>query len=364
MNECDDRIPRNDVDLLAAQAVGDVGDAARLRPEARADRVDFGTMRAHGDLRTAAGFACDRHDLDDAVRDLRNVHLEQALNEPLGGARENDLRALRRLANVEYVRAHEIVDAERLARNLLVDRHDGFVAAFEHNEHVALLVALHRSGHQVVELARVLIEDGVALGLADALHDDLLGRLRGDASEIFRRDFLIEEVARLIRLAGLSHRDLELGIFDRFGDDAAMEHLVRAGRAVHGDDRVGFAAEVALVRGQERRFERFEQHLERNVPLFCDEVEDVDKFFVGSCVAIGFLPFAFVALEIRAGIVFEVCRFYGRDRERQFAVLGLEDHGFAAQPAQRAAMRFAAVDEQRRYDARPFAGESLVVRRA
>ena len=56
-----------------------------------------GTIALHGDLRAAAGFARDRHDLDGAVGDLRNLQLEQPLHEPLGRARENDLRSLRRL---------------------------------------------------------------------------------------------------------------------------------------------------------------------------------------------------------------------------------------------------------------------------
>ena len=81
------RIVANDVDLFAAQVVGDVCDSARLRPQARADRIDFGTIALHRDLRTAPGIARDRHDLDHAVGDLRNLALEKTLHESLGRAR-------------------------------------------------------------------------------------------------------------------------------------------------------------------------------------------------------------------------------------------------------------------------------------
>ena len=195
------RIVANDVDFFAAQVVGHVGDPARLRTKASADRIDFGPVALHRNLRTASGIARDRHDLDRAVGDFGNLELQQALHEPLGRARKNHLRPLRRFLHVEHVRANEVVDAIGLARDLFVEIHDGFVATFERDEHVALLVALHRAGHQVVELAHVLVVDGVALGFANALDDDLLGRLRGDSPEVFRRDFFIEEIAHLIRLA-------------------------------------------------------------------------------------------------------------------------------------------------------------------
>ena len=189
--------------------------------------------------------------------------------------------------HVEHVRANEIVDAIVFAGNLLVERHHRFVAAFERHVHVALFVALHGAGHEIVELADVFVVDRVALGLANALHDDLLGGLRGDAAEIFRRHFFVEEIADLIRRAGLLRGDLELRIGDLFDDGAAMEDAVLAGLPIDDDDRVRLAAEVPLVGREQRRFERFEQHLERDVALVRDEVQDVDEFFFSSGVFYG-----------------------------------------------------------------------------
>jgi hypothetical protein len=49
-----------------------------------------------------------------------------------------------------------------------------------------------------VQLRRVRVVDGVALGLANALHDYLFGRLRGDAAEVTRRHDFVVEVAGLV----------------------------------------------------------------------------------------------------------------------------------------------------------------------
>ena len=50
--------------------------------------------------------------------------------------------------------------------------------------------------------SRVLLEDDALLGLADALVDDLLGRLRGDAAEVLGSDLL-----------ALGHGGVDLGLF-------------------------------------------------------------------------------------------------------------------------------------------------------
>ena len=199
MNVAGIGIVANDIDLLAAQVIGDVGDAARFRPEASADRIDFRAIAPHGYLRTASWIARNRHDLDRTVGNFGNFQLEQTLDQPLGRSRENHLRAFGRLLDVEHVGANEIVDAISFAGNLLVEIHHRFVAPFERDVHVALLVTLHGSRNQVVELTHVLVVNRVSLGLANALHDDLLGSLRRDASEILGRNLFVEEVPDLIR---------------------------------------------------------------------------------------------------------------------------------------------------------------------
>ena len=100
---------------------------------------------------------------------------------------------------------------------------------------------------QIVELAHVFVVDGVAFGFTNALNDDLLGGLRGDSAEIFRRDLFIVEVAGLIWVPGLFKGDLEFGIGNFFDDVAAVKYPVSAALAVHQHDCVGLASEVTLV---------------------------------------------------------------------------------------------------------------------
>jgi hypothetical protein len=64
---------------------------------------------------------------------------------------------------------------------LLVARHHRLDAA-EVDDDVAALEPAHRAVDHVADLVLVLVPDLLALGLADALVEDLLRRLGGDAA--------------------------------------------------------------------------------------------------------------------------------------------------------------------------------------
>ena len=70
-------VPRDDVDLLAAELGDDHAHARAARADAGADRVDALRVRLDGDLRAVARLARDRADLDEAVGDLGHLELEQ-----------------------------------------------------------------------------------------------------------------------------------------------------------------------------------------------------------------------------------------------------------------------------------------------
>ena len=76
-------VPRDDVDLLAAELGDDGLDAGAALADGRADRIEALLARRDGDLGAAAGLAGDRADLDRAVVDLGHLELEQALQEAL-----------------------------------------------------------------------------------------------------------------------------------------------------------------------------------------------------------------------------------------------------------------------------------------
>src|SRR5689334_24526692 len=143
--------------------------------------------------------------------------------------REDDLRSLAGLLNVEDERPDAVALAVPLARDLLLLRQDG-VRAAEVDDDVLLLEALDDA--LVGELALPVLElvvDDLPLGIADALDDVLLGGLRRDAAELLRRQLgeqLIADLGLGIHLgARVGESDLVLGVLDLVDDGLDLEQL-------------------------------------------------------------------------------------------------------------------------------------------
>ena len=177
------------------------------------------------------------------------------------------------------------LDALRVVVALAVDllglRQQRLDALAQLHERVAGVGLLHDAGDQLADAVAVLLEHHVALGLADALQDDLLGGLRGDPPEVVGRDVaLVDLVAVLLelgrvdlRLLGLAHL-ARLGVdrralVDRLDDQVRLEALGDdqfddaevGGLAVHLHARVLGRAGLLLVGGQQRVLERDHQLL-------------------------------------------------------------------------------------------------------
>ena len=134
-----------------------------------------------------------------------------------------------------------------------------------------------------------LVVDVVALGLADALVDDLLRRLRGDAAELLARVLEVDQLAELLVLlasavvvlgavehleqqlvaelgleAGLARlRDRDLAALDRVvlvDDVDDQEQIDRAGLGVELRFHLAVHAERALRGREDRLLERADQH--------------------------------------------------------------------------------------------------------
>ena len=99
------------------------------------------------------------------------------------GAREDDLRAARLAIDVLDVGDDAVARAVRLARRLLAERQDALGAAEVDDDVVALLEAADDALDELALAVLELVEDEVALFVADALDEHLLRRLRGDAAE-------------------------------------------------------------------------------------------------------------------------------------------------------------------------------------
>ena len=105
---------------------------------------------------------------------------------------------LRGAVDLLHVRAHAVADAQHLLGDQLVARDHAFDAA-RLDDHVAALDALDRAGEQVVLALEEVVQDLLALGVADLLQDHLLRRLRADAAELDRLERLLDDVAQLER---------------------------------------------------------------------------------------------------------------------------------------------------------------------
>jgi hypothetical protein len=85
-----------------------------------------------------------------------------------------------------------------LAVDLLGARQQRLDALAQLHERVAVVGLLHDAGDQLADAVAVLLEHHVALGLADALQDDLLGGLRGDAAEVVGGDVLLVDLVGVL----------------------------------------------------------------------------------------------------------------------------------------------------------------------
>ena len=243
-------------------------------------------VRQHRDLGAVARVAGAAHDLDQALADFRHFELEQLDHEFRRGARDEQLRAADLRAHLVQVAAQAVAGAHRLARNRLVARNEGLGIAAQVEVDVAALDALDDAGDQLADAILVGLDHLRALGFAHALHDDLLGGLRGDAAELGVLDLFLDVFADLgvgalvdrVHQADLPVRRLHL---DVVGDDfPAAEGLVFAGLAIDGHADVRVLVRIALLgrRGQ-RRFHRLENDVARDALLVGDRIHHQQQFF-------------------------------------------------------------------------------------
>ena len=204
-------VPRDDVDLLAAELGHDGLDAGAALADRRADRVEALLARRDGDLGAAAGLAGDGLDLDRPGVDLRDLELEEAAcRKPLWVRLTKICGPARGAPDLEDVGLDVLADPVVLERRLLGRGEDRLDALADVEDDRPRLDPVDGAGDHLALAAGELVEDDVALGLAEALEDDLLGRLGADAAEAVAVELLgLDEVAgrgvRLVR-TGLRRR--------------------------------------------------------------------------------------------------------------------------------------------------------------
>ncbi len=189
--------------------------------------------------------------LNGALVDLGHLEGEQLLDQRGVGARERHLGAAGGPVHLDDDRANPLAVVVGLAGHLLVERQRRLDLAQVHSDDaafVALAVRLDDAGDDVALLAGVLPVVHLVGGLPQPLEDDLLGGLGGYAAEA-------------------------LGGVVPLGDDLVLvvEHRHENGGVARGavDDHTGalIGAGRVLVGGQQRRFDRAEDCLERDIAL-------------------------------------------------------------------------------------------------
>jgi hypothetical protein len=135
-----------------------------------------------------------------------------------------------------------------LARHLLARRQHGLDLA-EVDEHVARIVLLlDHSADDVSLAAGVLAERQLVLGITQALQDDLFCGARRDPVEVVGGVFKLANRGAVVVHLDRDHR-----------------HLASA--AIDARPRMRVCAFCALIRNQQRRFDRLDQQIEGDVLL-------------------------------------------------------------------------------------------------
>src|ERR1017187_4243653 len=206
----------DDVDFLAAQFADDGLNAHSLHADAGADRVHILIAALDGDLGALAGFAGNGANNDRVVVDLGDFRLKQIRYQLRCGAGDDNLRSLGGAVYLEQHHAHALADRELLQAGLFALGAARFSLA-QVVDHILTFNALDGGVQDFLFAVRVFLEDGVTLGFADLLEDDLLGELRGDAAQwtgiAIHADFRANFGAGS-QLIGLRQRDLVEGVFN------------------------------------------------------------------------------------------------------------------------------------------------------
>src|SRR5690625_2807360 len=138
----------------------------------------------HGNLGAPARIAGGALELNQLLTNFRHFELEQLQQKLVHGAADKQLRAANLRTHLVQVAAHPVVEPHRLARNGVPRRDEciGVLAQIEHD--AAALGALDLAADQLVNAVFVGVNHLGPLGLANALDNDLLGGMGGDAAKL------------------------------------------------------------------------------------------------------------------------------------------------------------------------------------
>ncbi len=226
-------VPLNDIDFFILQFAHDGLNAHAANANARADGVNAGTQGVDGYFGALAGFAGDRADFDLPVVNLWHFVLQQAHQEFAVGAGEDDLRAATAGFDFQQQGAYPVVHAEAVASDLFLARQNALGFHIQADGDIPVVDGLYYPAHDFPHLMGEVLVLQFTFGFAQALLNDLSGRLGGHAPEIFGGAFHHHQVAQFgfrVDAAGFFQGDFGafiLDVFDHFffsphGDFSAL----------------------------------------------------------------------------------------------------------------------------------------------
>ena len=196
------------------------------------------------------------------------------------GPADEDLRTTARAADLEDVGLDVLADPVVLDGRLLGCGQDRLDVVADVEDDRPRLDAIDEPRDHLALAVGELVEDLVALDLADPLEHDLLGGLSADPAEDVVGQLLgLDKVARLgLRVvgAGLVHAELDERVLNLIDGDLGPEHTDLAGLGVDPDVDVLVARDASIGR-LDAVLDRVDQLLPRDLLLGVELEEGTDE---------------------------------------------------------------------------------------
>ena len=158
----------NNVDLFAAELIDNHSHPGTTGAHACSNRINVVIIRPHRNFCSVSGLASTCSELNDAVSNFGNFKFKQTLNQTWVCTRDNDLRPLGGLANLNDVCLRTIAAVRSLIWDLFSLRHKCLDSS-EVEKGIASLGPLDNARHQVALTIRVFLELAVTFHLTNAL---------------------------------------------------------------------------------------------------------------------------------------------------------------------------------------------------
>ena len=283
------RRPQHHINALACQFVADGIHTGAAHADTGALRIDALVVGFDRHFRTLARIARHFADFQQAVCNFRYFHFVQLRKEITRSTAEDDLFAagVADFVHTQKQRADTVAAAEVFTRNHLFARNQRVeLARNDFDDDAVAFYAFYRTGNDVFFNSQEFVQILLALGIADALQDDLFGSLRGLAAKAFVRQRFFVVVADL----NVGTRNFFLDFFDGFfqvgigvilvgNNQPAAVSMIFAGIAVNFDAHVHMlAVGFFLGCGRKGEFQCLEHHFRFNVFLACQRFGKLQHF--------------------------------------------------------------------------------------